>query len=102
MPAYLLVKLRVTDKQKFLQYADAARGIAPRYGARYLVAGRPVEVLEETGTVEPIVLTQWPDVDAIRAFWNSPEYQAAITLREGAAEVTAMIFDGEKVDRTDG
>lgn len=98
MTAYLLVRLDITDKAQFLKYAEAARGIAPKYGASYLTAGRPVEILEESTEIEPIVLTEWPDADSIRAFWNSSEYQAAIKLREGAAKVTAMIFEGEKPD----
>lgn len=91
MTAYLLIKLAVSDKARFLEYAEAARGIAPRYGAEYLAYGRPLETLEGEGW--PSVLTRWPSADAIRAFWNSPEYQAAIELRRGAAEVTAMIFE---------
>ena len=96
MSAYLLVRVSVTDKQRYLEYAEAARGIAPKYGAQFISAGRPVSVLEDgAGAGEPVFLTRWPDEDAIRAFWNSPEYQAAITLRKGAADVTAAILKTE-------
>lgn len=95
MPAYLLVRLKVTDKARFLEYAQAARGVAAKFGGRYLSSGRPAEVLEGEGRGEPIVLTEWPDADAIRAFWNSPEYQAAMPLRQGAAEVFATILNAE-------
>lgn len=91
MTAYLLIRLKVHDKAQFLKYAEAARDIAPRYGATYLAHGRPLEVLEGEGA--PSVLTCWPSADHIRQFWNSPEYQAAIELRRGAADVTAMIYE---------
>jgi uncharacterized protein (DUF1330 family) len=96
MTAYMLVRLKVLDKEQFLKYAEAARGIAPKYGAKYLATGRPAKILEESSEITPIVLTEWPSRDAIEQFWNSPEYQSAIELRRGAAEVTAMIFDAEK------
>lgn len=97
MTAYLLIRLTVHDKARFLEYAAAARGIAPKYGARYLATGRPAEILEggEGDRPPPIVLTEWPSSDAIRAFWHSPEYREAVKLREGAADVSAMIFEGE-------
>jgi uncharacterized protein (DUF1330 family) len=96
MTAYLFIQLKVTDKQRFLQYTEAARGIAPKFGGKYLSTGRPLEVLEGEGIAAPIVLTEWPSADHIRAFWNSAEYQAAIPLRLGAAEVQATILDGNE------
>lgn len=96
MSAYLFVQLEIRDRERFLAYAAAARGIAPKYGARYLSAGRPGDVLEGAGLTSPIVLSEWPSADAIRAFWNSPEYQAAIALREGAATVSATIIEGNE------
>jgi uncharacterized protein (DUF1330 family) len=91
MTAYLLIRLTVHDKEQFRRYAEAARGIAPRYGAVYLAHGRALEVLEGEGS--PSVLTRWPSAQHIRDFWNSPDYQAAIELRRGAADVTAMIYE---------
>ena len=96
MTAYLLIQLVVRDKAKFLEYAAAARDIAPRYGARYLATGRALEVLEGGGLGQPIVLTEWPSADAIRAFWTSPEYREAAKLRHGAATVSATIFAGNE------
>ena len=96
MAAYLLVQIEVLDRARFLEYAAAARGIAPRFGARYLSTGRPLEVLEGEGVTRPVVLTEWPSADHIRAFWNAPEYRAAARLREGAAIVSATILDGNE------
>lgn len=96
MTAYLLTTIQVHDKAQFLVYAAAARGIAAKYGGRYLSTGRPLGQLEGAGIAIPVVLTEWPDADAIRRFWSSPEYVAAIPLREGAATVTATILDGNE------
>lgn len=105
MSAYLFIELTVHDREQFLVYAAAARGIAPKFGGEYLSAGRPAEVLEGNGVTAPVVLTRWPSSDHIRRFWNSDEYQAAIKLREGAAKVEATILEGneeEKIREPDG
>jgi uncharacterized protein (DUF1330 family) len=94
--AYLLIQLEVHDKPRFLEYAAAARGVAPKFGGRYLSAGRPVGVLEGEGVTCPIVLTEWPSTQAIRDFWESPEYRAAAKLRQGAATVSATIIEGNQ------
>ena len=99
MAAYLFVQITVHDRARFLEYAAAARGISPRFGARYLATGRPAEVLEGDGLTTPIVLTEWPSADAIRAFWNSPDYREAVKLRDGAATVSATIIEGNADDR---
>jgi uncharacterized protein (DUF1330 family) len=94
MTAYLFIQLKVTDKPQFLRYAAVARDIAVKYGGQYLSVGRPLEVLEGTGITTAIVLTAWPSADHIRAFWQSPDYRAAVALRVGAVEVSATILDG--------
>lgn len=99
MTAYLFIQLQIHDRARFLEYAEAARDIAPRYGARYLATGRPAEILEGDGVTQPIVLSQWPSSDAIRAFWNAPEYRAAVKLREGAATVSATIIEANEDER---
>lgn len=96
MTAFLFVQIIVHDRVRFLEYADAARDIAPRYGARYLSTGRPAEVLEGDGVMTPVVLSEWPSADAIREFWASAEYREAVKLREGAATVSATILDGNE------
>ena len=99
MTAYLFVQLEVHDRTRFLDYAAAARGIAPRFGARYLATGRPADVLEGDGLTTPVVLSEWPSAAAIRAFWASPDYRAAVKLREGAATVSATIIEGNEDER---
>ena len=41
-----------------------------------------------------VVLLQFPDMAAARAWYDSPEYQAAIPERMQAAPYRAIIFEG--------
>ena len=95
MVAYHLTVLKVTDKEKFLSYAEKARPLLAQFGGKYLAAGRPAGSVEGEGITDPVVLTQWDSVEAIHAFWNSPEYRAVKKLRAGAVEVSSTILDGD-------
>jgi uncharacterized protein (DUF1330 family) len=40
------------------------------------------------------VVTEFPDVEAAKKFYNSPEYQAARKHRLGAAEFHMIVVEG--------
>ena len=40
------------------------------------------------------MVSEWPSLDAARAFWHSPEYAEARKLREGLADVQVLLVDG--------
>ena len=95
MPAYMIVYASVKDREKFLAgYAKSAASLVEQYGGRYLIRAQGAEVLE--GNLTPgmsVVISEWPDKQAIHNFWNSSEYQAAKKLREGIADVDVTIIE---------
>ena len=42
----------------------------------------------------PVVMFEFPDMDAIHAFWNSPDYVQIKKLREGIATLNIWAFAG--------
>ncbi|NIJ09475.1 uncharacterized protein (DUF1330 family) [Sphingomonas vulcanisoli] len=94
MPAYLVATVRITDPAKFAEYGKAIAGLSERFGGEYVVRGKVAEVLE--GNADPderVVVSSFPDADAVRAYITSPEYRAAAALRAGAAEVTMRLLE---------
>ena len=51
-------------------------------------------VLEGNVPGARIVVTEFPDVEAAKRFYNSVEYQAAREKRLGAAEFNMMVVEG--------
>ncbi len=94
MPAYMIVQLKVTDPDKFAGYRSAVPAVVEAFGGRYLVRGGAVEVLEGSHDGRRVVVFEFPSVEAIKRFWNSPEYARVKPLRENAAEVDAWIIPG--------
>lgn len=94
MPAYVLVQITVTDSVKYEDYKKAAPPAIARYGGKYLVRGGDVEVLEGAYSGRRMVILEFPNMEAARAFWNSPEYGEARKVREGAAIMDAWAVPG--------
>jgi uncharacterized protein (DUF1330 family) len=96
MVAYLIVQIRFTsDRALLARYRDAVGPIAAEFGGRYLVAGgAKVEVLEGSHNGRSLVMFEFPSIEAIRDFWDSPGYAEAKRLRDGLAELDVWMVPG--------
>jgi uncharacterized protein (DUF1330 family) len=90
--AYIIANVRITDPERFAAYAKAIAGMSERYGGESVVKGVANEILEgEAAPGERIIVSRFPDAEAIRRYIGSDEYQAAKALREGAAVVVMRV-----------
>jgi len=94
MPAYLIAEHLVTNPDLFEQYRAQVVPMIERYGGRYLTRGGSHEVLDGTWKPTRVVIVEFPDMDALRAWFESPEYQPLITLRRRAGTDVVMAIDG--------
>lgn len=99
MPAYVVVTLCVTDAEKYRRYTAVTPSIVARHGGRFLTRGAPVEVLEGQGAPQRLVLVEFPDARAARAFYDDPEYQEiSVYRREGSADALILLQAGASGD----
>jgi uncharacterized protein (DUF1330 family) len=94
MSAYMIALVTVTDLEQFKQYAAAATEATAKYGGKYLARGGASTLLEGNMPAERLVVIEFADRAAAEAWYNSPEYQAARKLREGAATGSFVAVDG--------
>ena len=94
MPAYLIVRATVHDMAQYRQYMQHTPAILEKYGGEFLVRGGDKVVLEGPDSPERVVIIRFPSMQAAQAMYNSPEYQAAIKLREGAAQASFIVMEG--------
>lgn len=97
MPAYLIVSAVISDREAFMAsgYPGAAAALLEQYGGRYLLRGPGAELLEGTfGEGGSVVISEWPDKEAARCFWNSPEYQEVKKLREHLGTCQVLLIEG--------
>ena len=94
MPAYLIVRANVTDMEQYGEYMKLTPAIAEKYGGKFIIRGGDKIILEGPDAPERIVLLKFDSVEAVERMYNSEEYQAAIKLREGAAEASFIVMEG--------
>lgn len=94
MAAYLVVEAMVTDREKFMAYAQRVPELVDRFGGEYIVLGGEQEALEGDWGDVRLVVHRWPDMASARHFWNSPEYAEVRKLREGAGAFRVMLLEG--------
>lgn len=92
---YMVVIADLTDREKFLAgYAKEVPPLVERFGGRYVIKGAGGQFLEESWCEHPSVLvSEWPDRETALAFWNSPEYAHAKTLRAGTGRFQVALID---------
>jgi uncharacterized protein (DUF1330 family) len=94
MSAYFIVQATITDEPRYQKYREAVVPFIARFGGK-LVAGRAkVEVFEGEHDTRPVVMFEFPNMEAIHAFWDSPDYVPIKKIREGAATINVWAFSG--------
>lgn len=92
--AYIIANVTVTNPEQYEAYKKLS-GIAVQvYGAEFCARGGKVEVLEGDWTPDRVVLLKFPSVEKARAYYNSPEYTAAIEARSGASIMRMVVVEG--------
>lgn len=94
MTAYLIAQIDVRDADAYRAYAEKAGPVVGQYGGRFLAKAGPTVPLEGAPPRERIVVIEFDSVDAARTYYDSPEYQAAKSLRHGAAAAQFFIVAG--------
>ena len=96
MPAYMIVQIRLhADRATLAPYRDAVGSLSEQFGGRYLVAGgAKVETLEGTHDGRSLVIFEFPSMDALHSFWDSPQYAEVKKLREGLADLDIWAVPG--------
>ncbi len=99
MAAYMIVTAAIADRASFIAgYGAAAAQLVSRFGGEYLLRGPGAECLEGAfGEGASMVISKWPDREAAKRFWNSPEYAEVKRLREGIADVQVLLIDGPEL-----
>jgi uncharacterized protein (DUF1330 family) len=83
MSTYLINHLRIPSgipKPEGLTYLEQVEATFTAYGGKWLVLDAQVEVLEG-GWPGSAVVMEFPDMDAAKRWYHSPEYQAILRLR---------------------
>ncbi len=90
---YWIGRLDINDPEQYKLYVAANALPLQKYGARFLVRGGQFENPEGASRTRNVVL-EFPSYQAAVDCWHSPEYQAAIKLREHVSTNDLVIIEG--------
>jgi uncharacterized protein (DUF1330 family) len=94
MPVYVIADGRAPDPSKLAEYRRRNAELVPAHGGRFLARGGAHEVLE--GSWEPgrLVIMEFPDREAARAWYDSPEYVELRKQRQANGETDMVMIEG--------
>ncbi|CDN48093.1 DUF1330 domain-containing protein [Neorhizobium galegae] len=96
MTAYaIFIQERSRDAAELQTYAEMLRPLLGESGGTVLAAHGPQDVLEGAAP-DGVVMVSFPTMEAARAFYDSPGYQAAVKHRFLGADYRSFIIGGIK------
>jgi uncharacterized protein (DUF1330 family) len=94
MAAYLIAEHKIADPARFEEYRRQVAPMIERFGGRYLTRGGSHEILDGDWHPTRVVVIEFPDMGALKAWFASPEYQPLIALRQEAGTDVLIAVDG--------
>lgn len=91
--AYWIARVDVRDAERYKDYVTTAAPAFAEFGARFLARGGPVTPLEGAARGRNVVI-EFASVEAAKACYDSPAYQAAAVIRQECAEAEMIIVEG--------
>ena len=81
MAAYLIADIDVTDPVNYESYRPLASAAVAQFGGRFLSRGGKVESVEGGWAPKRLVILEFPSMQRLREFYDTPEYQKALAVR---------------------
>ncbi len=99
MPAFVIaaVSSSQTSEEAAAALAEYRAGnteVVAAHGGRFVVRGGDVERLEGDWDPLRVVIMEFPDRDAARAWHASPAYAPLKSLRQGVSQTSLVLVDG--------
>ena len=92
--AYAIFTETVLDQERYEQYIQAAIEPSIKHGVQRLAISDAPVVIEGQWPAPRTIILEFESMDAAHAWYNSPEYQACIPLRDGAIEANGVFLQG--------
>jgi uncharacterized protein (DUF1330 family) len=94
MVAYaVFIRDRLRDPETMQTYLDKVGATFAGHQATRLAGHGPLDILEGA-PMESVVITEFPSIEAARAWYDSPAYREVRNLRHLAADYRAFIVEG--------
>lgn len=95
MPAYMIANvMEARDRDALAEYRRRNTDAVAAHGGRFLVRGGEQQVMEGDWPGVRLVVIEFDDMDAARAWWESDEYAPLKALRRDASDTNIVLVEG--------
>jgi len=95
MAAYVVSSVaELKDSDLMSKYAETATPTVAAHGGKFLASG-DIEKLDGEWNAFSGVVIEFPNKEAAKTWYNSPEYQAALSMRLNATQSSLLLFPGD-------
>ena len=94
MKGYLVLDLKISDLNGFMEYVDKIPHFIKKHGGRYLVQGVVPESIEGNWLPERLVILEFPSTNKAKEFLADPEAQPLFSLRHKTTDSQLILAEG--------
>jgi uncharacterized protein (DUF1330 family) len=94
MPAYVITEIEVTDPEGYEEYRSKVGKSLEAFGAKFLVRGGEIDVLEGDWQPKRIVMCVFDSMDKARQWYDSDAYCELKKVRENTASMSMVAVEG--------
>jgi len=93
MRVYLIIDIKIRDKEKFNKYLEKAKPIVESFGGHYLVREGKVTPLSDVWEPERIVIIKYKNKQSLRECFASERYLNIKHLREESIDFNSIMVE---------
>jgi uncharacterized protein (DUF1330 family) len=91
---FLYAECEVVDRAEFEKYREQVGGVSASFGGRYVVRRSEPVVLDGEWPPKRLVIIEFDSPQKVRAFYDSPEYQAILPFRLRSTKGHVLLLTG--------
>ena len=94
MATWFVAELEIHDRERYSQYEAGFLEIFQKYEGQLIAVDEAPRVIEGEWPHTRTVILKFPDDDAARRWYDSPEYQELVKHRHAASTGNAALLTG--------
>jgi uncharacterized protein (DUF1330 family) len=94
MPAYVIVGVEWNSREAFDAYASDVERTIEKFGGRYIVGTRTVDVREGTWNPSIVAVLEFGSLESAREWYESEDYSELLEIRRNGATTDLILVDG--------
>ncbi|MGA3005319.1 MAG: DUF1330 domain-containing protein [Acetobacteraceae bacterium] len=91
---FLYAEFEVADPAEFEKYREKVGAVSASFGGRYVVRRAEPVVLDGEWSSKRLVIIEFDSPEQVRAFYDSPAYQAILPFRLRSTKGHVLLLTG--------